>query len=102
MKGLILRHRLTLLRELEAQDSGWQSLLPGTGDLREGGDQHPSSARRAEQAPPPRTFCPRWAFCDPVRPTYAGRATCCVQSTISDAKLSRYTVFLTHTHRDNP
>lgn len=58
MKGLILRHHLTLLHELEAQDSGWQSLLPGIGDLRAGGDQHPSSARWAKQVPPPLTFCP--------------------------------------------
>lgn len=100
IKCRILRHLLTLLCELEAQDSGWQSLLPGIGDQGQKETSTPAQPGGLSRVPLS-AFCLRGASCDPVRPTYGGEATCRAQSTISDAKLSRYTVSLTYTHRNN-
>ena len=67
IKRLMIRHQLTLsimqaggpaepVAEFEGQ---------GARDLRAGGNQHPSSASRAEQIHPPSAFCPRQALSRP-------------------------------------
>lgn len=75
IKCLIVRHLLTLLFELEAKDSGWQSLLPGIGDRGQKETSTPAQPGGPSRVPFS-AFCPRGSFRDPVRPTYGGEATC--------------------------